>query len=269
MRYLLKKTMSIIKNIFVNPETTKLTVSMDNIEFSGITAPLEVNVRDDKNLNSRVVDVLPGNSKVTFNGWEYGEKVRDYWTGMWDNRWFYYYKGTQKLFITSAYVYGNPPNILSERRLFVPDVLQEKSNWCWAGVSAATLNYFNKAVTQEQFVRYVKNGVYNNPATSIEIQYGLSRCGIRSYRGAGSKSYDWFQSQINNNQPIIVLIMWQGGGNIGHFFVLDGYYKGENGINYITYMDPWYGDHYNYNYNTFENNNTFWWSETIYDIQIM
>ena len=35
---------------------------------------------------------------------------------------------------------------------------------------------------------------------------------------------------------MIALIMWQNGANIGHFLVLDGFYKGTNGTDYITYM---------------------------------
>lgn len=65
---------------------------------------------------------------------------------------------------------------------------------------------------------------------------------------------------------MIALIMWQNGANIGHFLVLDGFYKGTNGTDYITYMDPWYGDHYNHNFSTFYNNNNFWWNETVYNI---
>ena len=36
---------------------------------------------------------------------------------------------------------------------------------------------------------------------------------------------------------MIALIMWQNGANIGHFLVLDGFYKGTNGTDYITYMN--------------------------------
>ena len=64
---------------------------------------------------------------------------------------------------------------------------------------------------------------------------------------------------------MIALIMWQNGANIGHFLVLDGFYKGTNGTDYITYI-TWYGDHYNHNFSTFHNNNNFWWSETVYNI---
>ncbi len=65
---------------------------------------------------------------------------------------------------------------------------------------------------------------------------------------------------------MITLINWKNGGNIGHFLVLDGYFKGINNMNYITYMDPWYGDHYQHNFESFKNNDRFWWNETVQDI---
>jgi len=74
------------------------------------------------------------------------------------------------------------------RKLSVPNILQERSNWCWAGTSVSVLNYFGKTPSQDQYVRYVKGGSYNNPATSREIQYGLSGYGVSSAISSGAKS---------------------------------------------------------------------------------
>lgn len=38
----------------------------EEVEFSGTTAPLNVNVREAKSLNANIVDVIPGNKKVSF-----------------------------------------------------------------------------------------------------------------------------------------------------------------------------------------------------------
>ena len=35
----------------------------EEVEFSGTTAPLNVNVREAKSLNANIVDVIPGNKK--------------------------------------------------------------------------------------------------------------------------------------------------------------------------------------------------------------
>ena len=68
----------------------------EEVEFSRTAAPLNVNVREEKSLNANIVDVIPGNTKVSFKGWEYGEAVKEYWTGNLDNRWFYYFKDGKK-----------------------------------------------------------------------------------------------------------------------------------------------------------------------------
>lgn len=75
----------------------------EEVEFSGTTAPLNVNVREAKSLNANIVDVIPGNTKVSFKGWEYGEAVKDYWTGNLDNRWFYYFKDEKSICNVSVY----------------------------------------------------------------------------------------------------------------------------------------------------------------------
>nr|WP_242143371.1 MULTISPECIES: papain-like cysteine protease family protein [unclassified Bacillus cereus group] len=241
-------------------------VFADEVQFSGVTAPIGVNVRDDKNLAGNIIDRLLGNQTVYFNGWEYGEAIKDYWTGNLDNRWFYFYKNGKKAYIASAFVNGNPPDSAANYKLYVPNIQQQQSNWCWAGTAVSVLNYFGQPTTQQQFVGYVKGGLYNDPATSREIQHGLAYFGLTSTISSGALSYDWFKSQINSHKPMITLINWKNGGNVGHFLVLDGYFKGGNGMDYITYMDPWYGDHYNHNFESFKNNNRFWWNETIQNI---
>ena len=75
----------------------------EEVEFSGTTAPLNVNVREAKSLNANIVDVIPGNTTVSFKGWEYGEAVKDYWTGNLDNRWFYYFKDGKSICNVSVY----------------------------------------------------------------------------------------------------------------------------------------------------------------------
>ena len=241
-------------------------VFAEEVEFSGVTAPIGVNVRDNKNLTGNIIDVLQGNQTVYFNGWEYGEGLKDYWTGSIDNRWFYFFKNGKKAYVASAFINGNPPNSTTTVKLNVPNIKQQQSNWCWAGTSVSVLNYLGQPTTQQQFVGYVKGGLYNYPATSREIQNGLNYFGLTSTINRGTLSYDGFRSQINSNKPMITLINWKNGGNIGHFLVLDGYFKGINNMNYITYMDPWYGDHYQHNFESFKNNDRFWWNETVQGI---
>ncbi|WP_228490993.1 hypothetical protein [Bacillus paranthracis] len=39
-------------------------VFAEEVEFSGVTAPIGVNVRDNKNLTGNIIDVLQGNQTV-------------------------------------------------------------------------------------------------------------------------------------------------------------------------------------------------------------
>ncbi|AUS08671.1 hypothetical protein C1X05_07330 [Laceyella sacchari] len=153
---------------------------------------------------------------------------------------------------------------------YVPEIKQDYSNWCWAASGAAVSQYKGKNVSQYNFAYAVKGGYYNNPATSSEIQKGLSTYGLRSrwtnyYGNWYYPNYSFIQSQINNGRPMIPLIWWTNGATIGHFVVLDGYFTSNNN-NYVEYMDPWYGDHYYMTYQAFKNNNNFYWRELIYDI---
>lgn len=43
-------------------------VFAEEVEFSGLTAPIGVNVRDNKNSNGNIIVVLQGNQTVYFNG---------------------------------------------------------------------------------------------------------------------------------------------------------------------------------------------------------
>ncbi|UWE04907.1 papain-like cysteine protease family protein [Laceyella sacchari] len=153
---------------------------------------------------------------------------------------------------------------------YVPEIKQDYSNWCWAASGAAVSQYKGKNVSQYNFAYAVKGGYYNNPATSSEIQRGLSTYGLRSrwtnyYGNWQYPNYSFIQSQINNGRPMIPLIWWTNGATIGHFVVLDGYFTSNNN-NYVEYMDPWYGDHYYMTFQAFKSNNNFYWRELIYDI---
>ncbi|MFB6366687.1 papain-like cysteine protease family protein [Paenibacillus elgii] len=145
----------------------------------------------------------------------------------------------------------------------VPNVQQKMSNWCWAGVSVPILQHYGKFVSQEEFVRYVKGGLYNAPATTGEIMYGLKRYGVNSSDFYYLPTLQWVQNEVNGRRPMIAFIRWTNGAAIGHFFVLDGYHSGTGGNQYVSYMDPWYGDHYSQTFNSFKSNNRFVWSGTI------
>ncbi|MDK8183472.1 C39 family peptidase [Paenibacillus sp. UMB4589-SE434] len=234
-----------------------------NIEgsFSGVTAPIGVNVRSAPSLRATIAYTIAGNTSVNFDGWERGDIVKDYWTGIDDDRWFYFFKDQNKYYVASGFINGNPSEPGSSAA--VPDIQQLMSNWCWAGVSVAVLEHYGIDVTQQQFVSYVKGGSYNYPATSYEIKQGLQYYSVKSNLFNSIPSLQWVKGQLDKGQPMITFISWTNGSNIGHFLVLDGYNSGVNGTNYVSYMDPWYGDHYSHTFDAFKSNNRFTWEGTI------
>ncbi|UHA75934.1 C39 family peptidase [Paenibacillus sp. 481] len=229
--------------------------------FKGITAPIGVNVRAGVTLQSRLLYTIAGNTEVFFDGWERGDTLRDYWTGQNDNRWFYFYKNNEKHYVASAFIKGDPTTTPGNK-LPVPNVKQKMSNWCWAGVAVSVLQHYGKTVTQEQFVRFTKGSLVNAPATDREILRGLQNYGVTGSIFYNLPTLQWVKAEIDAGKPMITFIRWTNGAAIGHFFVLDGHHVGTNAAQYVSYMDPWYGDHYSRTFDSFKQNNRFVWRGT-------
>lgn len=136
---------------------------------------------------------------------------------------------------------------------------QRQSNWCWATCSSVILQRYGINASQEDIVRYIKGGLYNQTATAQEMLQAVRGYGLRASL-FGVPSFQQIQQEINGGNPMETLINWTNGG--GHALVLDGYFLNK-GRNYINIMDPWYGDHFNYNYEYYKINNQFRWTGTI------
>lgn len=77
--------------------------------FPGKAAPAGVNVRSGPSLNAPIIGKLRSNESRTFDAYQYGDEVKDIWTGKGDKRW-YKLQGSQG-WVASGVVFGNPsPN---------------------------------------------------------------------------------------------------------------------------------------------------------------
>ena len=145
--------------------------------------------------------------------------------------------------------------------LAVPEVEQEESQWCWAGVSQSILRYYGNAVTQCEIAEYARssrpeyygtvdccvdstqgcnqpNGM-TGPGTieDILIHFG----GIDSQFVSGVLSSDDCATEIANYLPFNIRWGWTSGG--GHFVVGHGIELSDVGGDHtFYYMDPWYGE---------------------------
>lgn len=141
--------------------------------------------------------------------------------------------------------------------LNVKQVIQEQTEWCWAGVSACILDLYGHPASQctiAEYTRTVSNSHY----------YGGTNCCTNPSLGCNYSNYNWgyngsiqdilvhfasitnsgmgraltlteVQAQLNNRQPFVVRWGWTSGG--GHFVVGHGV-SGNN----VYYMNPWPGE---------------------------
>lgn len=150
-------------------------------------------------------------------------------------------------------------NALAYSPANVQDQQQRQSNWCWATCSSAVLQHYGINASQEDIVRYIKGGLYNQTGSVQDMLQAVRGYGLSaSFRGV--PYYNDIKSEIDAGNPMETLIGWTSGG--GHALVLDGYFSNQ-GRNYINIMDPWYGDHFDYNYEYYKNNSNFRWNGII------
>lgn len=141
--------------------------------------------------------------------------------------------------------------------LNVPEIFQEQNQWCWAGVSACVLQYYNSPVAQCDIAEYTRT-------VSTWHNFGTTHCCTSASQGCNYWNYNWgydgsiqdilfhfaylansgvgnylsqpeVTSNIQDNSLFIIRWGWTTGG--GHFIVGHGI-SGNN----LYYMDPWYGE---------------------------
>ncbi|MCR8845352.1 M57 family metalloprotease [Paenibacillus sp. SC116] len=79
------------------------------VNFSGVSAPIPVNVRSAPNTSAAILEQINPNTRVQFSAWTRGQSLNDYWLNTPDDRWFIYIKNGVKHYVSSAFIYGNPP----------------------------------------------------------------------------------------------------------------------------------------------------------------
>jgi hypothetical protein len=141
--------------------------------------------------------------------------------------------------------------------LDVPLVTQEQDQWCWAGVSKATLDFYGFNINQCTIAEYTRTtatwhdfGSTNCCADASQgcnywnynwgyagsINSILQNWGVSNYGYGAALSIDEITEQIDGNRPFIIRWGWTTGG--GHFLV--GHGIDDNGM--VNYMNPWPGE---------------------------
>ena len=150
--------------------------------------------------------------------------------------------------------------------LNVPEITQEQTEWCWAGVSKCVLEYYGYPHLQCEIAEYTRN-------VSTWHNFGSTPCCDNALQGCNYWNYSWgemgsiqdilvhfgsiynyvvgaflsiadIQNNINQQRPFI--IRWGRVSGSGHFLVGHGI-QGNN----VYYMDPWFGE--GFKISTYEN----------------
>ena len=146
---------------------------------------------------------------------------------------------------------------LKAQVLNVSEVIQEHDQWCWAGVTACVLDYYDVNTSQCSIAEYTRSvATWHN--------FGTTNCCVNAEQGCDFWNYNWgyagsiqdilvhfaylsntgissalslqnITSNIQANRLFIIRWGWTGGG--GHFIVGHGI-TGNN----VYYMNPWRGE---------------------------
>jgi hypothetical protein len=160
-------------------------------------------------------------------------------------------------------VFSMPGLASADSVLYIPERIQEHSQWCWAGSSQAVLEHYGTRVEQCVIANYAwgrsdccgntdfdwantdcnywnymwgdsANGTPNGGLQGILTHWGVNSTVVGTYL---SKSVS--VAEIDAGRPFVFRFGWYYGG--GHFLVGYGY---DQSGDYLDYMDPWLGNGY-------------------------
>ena len=134
----------------------------------------------------------------------------------------------------------------------VPEVEQEKTNWCWAASMQAVLDVYGTTVTQCQEANWLfSHSDCCNPgncnwSTSPEQQRDiLDHWGLSSTLTYSTLTWNQLKTEIDAGRPVSIGFSWCSGG--GHSLVIYAFSEvdGTPVTHNVGYMDPWFGEGYN------------------------
>ncbi|MBK9579860.1 MAG: C39 family peptidase [Fibrobacterota bacterium] len=140
--------------------------------------------------------------------------------------------------------------------LDVPEVIQEQTEWCWAGTTNAVLRYYKTPLKQCEIANYTRTtatfhdfgtadcctspkGACNywnyNWGEPGSIQEILKHWGVNNTGRGGSLTLSAARTELDAKRPFIVRWAYKTSG--GHFVVGHGLTDSS-----LHYMDPWPGE---------------------------
>ena len=130
--------------------------------------------------------------------------------------------------------------VFAARTLSISQVVQAKTNWCWAASSEMVGRYQNSSSTRDQWdiVKYIKGSSYpNEGGSNSEIEKAIRYASENTvtYNTSNTLTFANHENHIDNSDPLVVRMDWNSGG--AHAVVCAGY-KTSGSTNYIYLIDP-------------------------------
>ena len=144
---------------------------------------------------------------------------------------------------------------MSEKKLKLNVPFQQQLNWCWAATTVGVNHSYNPqsgltqcAVVNRRLDLMEDCCVGNNRAVAAacNVQSGLTlplyEVGHHRVTYANKLSFVEIVSEIENDRPVCVRVVWEQGFGGGHFAVIAGYIKvADVGISDVIIEDSYHG----------------------------
>ena len=159
------------------------------------------------------------------------------------------------------------PALAARKLLSVRAYEQEKTQWCWAASCRSVIKYCDgSSVSQEDIFEYIFGKVVNKPTGVTNMKKALAHWNVSSSKKLDPLTYSGLKSQINDEQPIIAVLL-KSGTDKGHANVIRGYDTSYDGV---LFIDPADGDYHGQAYDDYLNGEhwngvEYEWVNTVFD----
>ncbi len=128
---------------------------------------------------------------------------------------------------------------LCKTEILIERVQQRYNQWCWAACSemVGTYTINNATITQTDIVKKIHGSLLDKSGTASDVVNAIKYASNYTKNPTsllGSLSYSQVVDKLDANHPIVIGILWNGGG--GHMVVCSGYDKNTKKVQII---DPW------------------------------
>jgi hypothetical protein len=148
-------------------------------------------------------------------------------------------------------IYSVGCNLIDLGIVGVPEVEQEKTNWCWAASMQSILAVYGTSVSQCDEANWLLSsnkccnaGACDTTANGQRQLDVLNHWGLAGTLVPTTLTWEQLKTEIDAGRPVNIGFSWCSGG--GHSLVIYGFSEvdGTPVTHNVGYMDPWFGEGY-------------------------